>query len=368
MLERERWEHVAPEVPEEFHTRFEQTLGELDRRKAGKVRGIGFRVMVAAAAVCVLASGTVLAAEWFGWNPTILEKYQPSEEQQESLPEEGIIQDVSQTVTHDGVDVTLTQVLHDDYNLYMLCEVQLPDGVQATEDLGFANGMDVLIDGKPAGDICEGSSGGSGGVIIPENAESSDTLTYEISYLFGSPVDWNGRTITLTFDALRDYQGIKAPAADDGTLIAEGPWSFEYTIDGSSDMVRTYEINQTYDFGGYDILINRIEISPLSYKIYADYESAMRVEEDARNTFTYEGDDPGLDIGARLSVRKIVYDDRTQLDYEAEDYFTGGGIYGPDEERSEYQVIENFTRIIDVDHIESIYLMQGDVEIPLQQS
>ena len=54
-------------------------------------------------------------------------------------------------------------------------------------------------------------------------------------------------------------------------------------------MVRTYEINQTYDFSGYDILINRIEISPLSYKIYADYESAMRVEEDERNTFTYEG-------------------------------------------------------------------------------
>ena len=46
--------------------------------------------------------------------------------------------------------------------------------------------------------------------------------------------------------------------------------------------VRTYEINQTYDFGGYDILINRIEISPLSYKIYADYESAMRVEEDEK--------------------------------------------------------------------------------------
>ena len=65
----------------------------------------------------MLASGTVLAAEWFGWNPTIAEKFQPSEEQQETLPEEGVIQDVSQTVTHNRVGVTLTQVLHDDYNL-----------------------------------------------------------------------------------------------------------------------------------------------------------------------------------------------------------------------------------------------------------
>ena len=93
----------------------------------------------------------------------------------------------------------------------------------------------------------------------------------------------------------------------------------------------------------------------------------MRVEEDARNTFTYEGDDPGLEIDARLAIRKIVYDDGTQLDYRAEDYFTGGGIYGPDEEQTEYLVTENFTRIIDVDHIDSIYLMQGEVKIPLQK-
>lgn len=146
-------------------------------------------------------------------------------------------------------------------------------------------------------------------------------------------------------------------------LVAEGPWSFEYTIKDSSNLRQTYEIYQTYDLGGNEIQINRLEISPLGYTLFVDYDSAMKVEEDERNKETYNGDDAGLTLDTRLAIRKIIFEDGTELN-QADEVFTGRGAFGGTDKK-ELRVTESFIRVIDVEHIKSIYIMQGEVEIPL---
>ena len=365
----EMWNHCAPKVSEEFHQRFEQTLEDLNARETAKrKRPMKFKVLLAAAALCVLASGTVLAAEWFGWNTQILNKFQPSQKQQEQLPETGAIQNVEQVSTVNDVPVTLKQVIHDNYNLYLLCEITLPENISIDEtqreNLVF-DGFSVLIDGKDPSEIVPNASYSGGGSFMESDDDTvSNTLYYEISYLFGAPIDWNGRTLSLSLGDLQtSYK--KAALPEECDTLASGPWTFDYSMDDSSDLTWTIEVNNTYDFGGYDILINSIEISPLSYVVHADYGTAMKVEEDERNTFEYNGDDPGIELGDRLAIRKIVYKDGTEIAYP-DDMFTDGGVYGPNEDQSEYLVREAFVRIIDVDQIQSIYLMQGDVEITLQ--
>lgn len=363
------WSHCAPEVSGEFHQRFEQTLEHLDTRGTVKQkRPIKLKILLAAAALCVLASGTVLAAEWFGWNTQILNKFQPSQTQQEQLPQSGAIQNVELSSTSNDVSVTLKQVVHDQYNLYLLCEATLPDTISLDdtqrENLVF-DGFSVLIDGQEPSEVIPGASyGGGADFLEPEEDTPENTLFYEVSYLFGAPIDWDNRTLSLVLGDLQTSD-IKAATPEESDTLAEGPWTFDYSMDDSSDLTQTIEVNSTYNFGGYDILVNNIEISPLSYTLHADYESAMKVEEDERNTFTYNGDDPGMEIGDRLAIRKIVYKDGTEIAYP-DDIFTNGGMYSPKEDQGEYLVRESFSRIIDVDQIQSIYLMQGDVEIPLQ--
>lgn len=146
-----------------------------------------------------------------------------------------------------------------------------------------------------------------------------------------------------------------------GEVVAEGKWEFTWNT-GEVEKGTKFEVNRTYNLGGYDVLIKSIELTPLSCTVSADLEDTLKIEEDERNTFTYEGDDPGLAPDQRLSLTAVEYQDGTKIDFA----HIGGGGTSVDEEKQSYLNYQSLNTVIDVDQVQAIYIMQGDVKIPLR--
>ncbi len=359
MMKSNEWRNIAPEVPGEFHERFEQTLASLEKKPSGK--RIKFRVLMAVAAVCAFCTATVAADSILHWSDALLERFRPTEEQQQELAEDGLVQGVGQSVTENGVTITLTEALQDSWSIYMLFEVVTPEDIVMDDTVSFDDGLGLLVDGKDVWDALGDDIGGSGGGGFISTQTLADQTAhkryYEMRYNFDDSVDFSGKTLEIR---LKDLM-IDADKAEAGNILAEGNWEFKWQADKAGS-VKRFDINQTYDFGGYDICISCIELSPLGCVVHADYEDAMEVEKDERNTFTYNGDDPGMELDERLGIYSIEYQDGTIL--EGMEILGGGGGAGGSAE-SGYSVREGFDRLIDVDNIKAVYLMKGEVCVPL---
>lgn len=355
MLDNRKWEHVAPEIPEEFHAKFEDTLSVLERRPSGK-KG-KFRIFMTAAVICALCTATVAANEIMKWSDTLKEIFQPSEKQQEELVNEGFVQSVKQTKEQNGVKITLTEALQDSRSIYMLFEVEAPEDMVLDDNVAFEDGLNVTIDGKDISEVVNTNMAGGGGFVSDWKLkqESPNIKYYEIRYHWDKNCDLSGKTVKTYLRNLT----VDADKAMPGEVAVEGTWEFEWQI-GNVGSEKRIEINKTYDFGGYDICVKYMDISPLGYIIYADYDDAMKVEEDERNTFTYEGDDPGMEIGDRLSIQSVEYKDGTR-----EELLCGGGSYTGDKENGVYKVSQSFDKIVDVENLKSVSLMGGAVEMEL---
>lgn len=79
---------------------------------------ISGRLLIAAAVICTGMAVTVAAKEFFKWNDYLVKRLDPSEEQQETLQESTYIQNIDQSVTQNGVTVTLTDSIQDQGFLY----------------------------------------------------------------------------------------------------------------------------------------------------------------------------------------------------------------------------------------------------------
>ena len=79
---------------------------------------ISGRLLIAAAVICTGMAVTVAAKEFFKWNDYLVKRLDPSEEQQETLQESTYIQNIDQSVTQNGVTVTLTDSVQDQGFLY----------------------------------------------------------------------------------------------------------------------------------------------------------------------------------------------------------------------------------------------------------
>ncbi|MDO4339090.1 MAG: DUF4179 domain-containing protein [Eubacteriales bacterium] len=367
MLEDRKWENTAPEVPVEFHARFEQTLEEIEKKPSGK--RIKLRVFAVVAAACALCTATVAAKEAFKWSDALLKIFQPSQAQQQELVEEGFVQGVGQSVTQSGVTVTLQEALQDSHSVYILFEVETPESIVMDDTAEFESGLNLTVDGKYIFDalredgIMTSGSGGGGFVDMNRYGEQEEDAShkryYEISYNFlGDEYDFSGKTLEVSLENLM----LGGEKALPGKVVAEGAWNFRWQV-GDIGSEKRIEINRTYDFGGYEICIESLDISPLGYVIYADYDDAMKVEEDERNTFTYTGDDPGMEIDARIGIRAVEYQDGTKVELM---YGDGGGA-DPDKENGVYKVQERFGQVVDVENLKAVYLMQGDVRVPLSE-
>lgn len=141
--------------------------------------------------------------------------------------------------------------------------------------------------------------------------------------------------------------------------MAQGTWNFEWTV-GELDPETLLEVNKKCDFGGYEINVRSMEISPFFWKIYLDYQDAMKVYEDERNRFEYNGSDCGMDLYARTHIDAVRYKDGTVVNFDSALGGIGGGGELEDKKNGVVVIRNSFGQAIDVDQLQAVHF--GNVD------
>ena len=360
MLEN-NWKYAAPKVPQEFHERFEETLRQIEETTVSenrkKNKRIRIRVLTVAAALCACMTVTVAAKEFLKWNAVLEERLKPSEEQQKALEEANYIQNVDQTETHNGVTVTLADSLQDQGILYAVFEVKTEDGISMDQNTSFEN-WEIKVDGKSVfEDARFGSSGGSGGLAyLGDDTNTSAHLQYyEVAFSYTSDYDLSGKKVGITLENMTE-SGDKGL---EGTVVAQGTWNFEWTV-GELDPETSLKVDKKCDFGGCEITVRSMEVSPFFWKIYLDYQDAMKVYEDERNRFEYNGSDYGMDLYARTHIDAVRYKDGTVIKFDSSLGGIGGGSELEDKENGVVVIRNSFGQAVDVDQLQAVHF--GNVD------
>ena len=101
--------------------------------------------------------------------------------------------------------------------------------------------------------------------------------------------------------------------------------------------------------------VKKMEVTPLLWSLYLDYDEAMKVYEDEKNKFEYAGTDCGMDLYARTSIDQVRYKDGTVLTLDR----TMGGIAGGGEKQDKengVMIIRNsFPQLVDVDNLQAVH-------------
>ncbi|MFT3982911.1 MAG: hypothetical protein QM697_03305 [Lachnospiraceae bacterium] len=158
------------------------------------------------------------------------------------------------------------------------------------------------------------------------SSASTNERYYEIWLSNTDQADWNGKTITVTFSNLQ---------ADNGKL--DGKWAFSWVF-SNTDQAQTFEINQTYDIGGHEVIVKSIELSPLSMTIDLGGTGLEQLIENAE-----------LDELGTLFMSSLMLSDGTTFQ-------SFGGPDSANWTKTEYTGTISFNKILDVDQLTGITL------------
>ena len=356
MLEN-KWNNIAPEVPQDFHDKFEETLRQIEQAdpvdKKYKRKRISGRLLIAAAVICTGMAVTVAAKEFFKWNDHLLKRLEPSEKQQETMQESTYIQNIDQSVTQNGVTVTLTDSVQDQGFLYAFFEVKTDDSISMTDHTSFEEMTHFKIDGKEVyadddnrfGSL---STGVSQDNLLNYDQDSAHSKYFTAWISYDSDYDLSNKTVEITLKNLTDEGDY------DKTVITDGTWDFKWTL-GTVKSPITLEVNRKCDFGGYEITVKKMEVTPLLWSLYLDYDEAMKVYEDEKNKFEYTGTDYGMDLYDRVNIDQVRYKDGTVLTLDP----TMGGIAGggekQDKENGVLIIRNSFPQLVDIDNLQAVH-------------
>ena len=101
--------------------------------------------------------------------------------------------------------------------------------------------------------------------------------------------------------------------------------------------------------------MKKMEVTPLLWSLYLDYDEAMKVYEDEKNKFEYTGTDYGMDLYGRANIDQVRYKDGTVLTLDR----TMGGIAGggekQDKENGVLIIRNSFPQLVDVDNLQAVH-------------
>lgn len=279
------------------------------------------------AAVITAVGITVTAAAYvLQWNSKVAERFGANEQQQSALVSAGAIAPVDQTVTTNGLTVTALQTLGDKNGIYLLFDVKAPDGIALSDDKGFF--PRVTIEG--VSHVSYSSSG-----FMPRvDGTAANERYFELWLNNYEQEDWSGKTITVEFKELTAPSGTIKPA-----VVLAGPWKLSWKL-SYLDKTQTFAINKTYDINGHDVVVNSVELSPLSMKINLSGDGLRQLINDS-----------DLDkAGCLLSPTPMLRDGKT---------FDLYGSYAPASEKhtdTTFTLTKSFSKILDVDQVASLTL------------
>ena len=258
-MNKTNWSDVFPAVPSSFHSRIQTTLDELVSDKPERNRTLmkKRRFMIVLAAILACGVITAGAAYYFSWNSKLAEEYHADEQMQAQLAEEGAIADVAQSVSANGLTVTAVQTLGDKNGVYILLEIDVPDDINISGGNLFERSS-VNIESTDRINVFSGFMCKDGNTV---ERSDDDGYYYEINIFNSDQADLNGKTISL------DFMNLQADAGKlDMYTILDGSWSLSWALE-YTDNTRIYDIKKSYDMNGRTVVVDSIELSPLSMSI-----------------------------------------------------------------------------------------------------
>lgn len=277
-------------IPDIVETKASQTFARIQREaRTGNEKIIVYDKKIRSpkkkyavlAMTAVLAVGTVsVYAAYINWSQGLKEELQITQEQQESLQENGMAAFADASVTDAGITVSALQSITDNYYTYLSFKVEgyhLEDGKQP-----YFENVSVTVDGKQ--DFSSGSSFYSG--IVSDN----DGMAV---YADGSALETteDGKIIEhyVMDDGSMEYHMVLAKGDEKGYFIGKklhvefenlgtvakaeyfsditGKWELDMTLGGAdtSTIIQTGE-----QLGDTGLTLTSVELSPISIRAAYD--------------------------------------------------------------------------------------------------
>ncbi len=329
-----------PVVPKGFHNRVENALAEISVERNRRLSKKGLAAIVLAA-VLALGSITALAAGYFQWNQKLAEIFGADKVQQNNLIEKGVTEQAESSVTDNGLTISLVQTLQDMDYFYALLEVTAPEDIKLTDTNLFEEWQFDIFGQKDYS-----YSTGHGFMDVIQEPEITNKRYYEI--WIKKSIDFNEKNFTLHFKNLQ---------ADAGKLdmytILKGDWTLTWKM-SYKDSTESFDMNKKYNLSGYDVLVKRVEISPLSMTVYFDGEDIKSMEKAE-----------GVDLGKLEPLKPILFKGVKYNDGTVVSIPGGPGGEGFNSATGEYKLSTSFHKVIDTGNLKGLLFGENNSEIEL---
>lgn len=351
-------EKEFPKEPDKIHEMVLETLENLEEKnlsmkKGGNTMKIKKRKVIwAAAALAAMFGTTVAAAELFQWNEQAADYFEnPPKEVQNEMVAQGVVMEQNDSVTDQGITVTVKQTVQDDNRIYILLDVKCEEAL--IDDNCYFDKWDVITKDVDAFD----NLGASFAESAPRGKmeEKTDRGYYEITGLKTYGREWNEDSITLDLGKF-NYYTYEVDGEDGmGTPhVIDGNWKLEIPLGEQTQAVtKVYEPGARVMVSGMPVTVKRVEISPISTVIVYDLGDVQNVIDtvyaDEEDVFLYE-----------LQLSGFRYDNGETVANGA-----GGGMSGYwDREAGEDIYKIALSGMIEPERVEAVLL--GDEEVPVE--
>lgn len=335
------WNQEYPDVPDTVHRSVLDTLSSLEQQEETTMKKIAKkRILLVAAACAALLGTTAAASEIFKWNERASQVFEADEETKDELTMNQLAQEVSQSVTDQGLTITAIQTVQDKNRFYALFEVTAEDTkMKISQDYS----LDYTIDLGGKEDLFCAFTWG----FVAEQ-EDSNSRYFEI---YGTKTEQSEENLTMNlhFTALR---GKPAQKAGEGEVLISGNWDF--ALDVHAYPMVSYTLEGEYQLSGYPVHVTSVSLSPLSMEITYDGADVRNME--AKEQVHLDQ----LDSLTALYPTGVRYQDGTILEEELMIPLTEG--FGDNE--TYYRLLLPFRKIVDPNQVSEI--LMGEDRIPLQ--
>lgn len=296
--------------------RDEQT--QADRKPAGRMRKRTAGVFAAAAALMLGTMG-VFAAAYFPWGRGMTEELRATEAQKQFLEGTQMVSPVNQSTVENGVTMNAFLTITDGRFARLSFGVEgyePADGEEEWKSIspsfeqvvmkidgcdqysilnsaffdGFSRYSDTYVDGTPIIAAPDGD-------LLPRYMDDDGNMEYGITLMTDS-ASLLGKSVHVEFHNL----GIYDNHTHQFTTEREGIWKFDFSLSGSADQIRHYDMEEILEGSG--AAVKHVEVSPISLTVTYEMprqmiESEVVDENGVVSKYTTTARPPRI-IGVRL--------------------------------------------------------------------
>lgn len=299
-------------------------------------------ILLAAVIMTAVLATTAFATEFFSWNKRAKELFGGTKELQDKLVEEEIAKDESLSITDHGLTIRAVQTIQDRNCFYALFEVESEDPSILLDN---NSEMDVLFDWEGEENPFIAIERG-----FVEGEEEGTTRMYEIFGTKANTISEKDLQMNLQFSALRQG-GEKAMLGD---IVLEGNWNFSLRIHQTEGTL--YSIEKEFPIAGYQVLVHKVELSPVSITIVCDGADIKEMEQGEGISLDQ------LDTLYPMLLKGVKYQNGSVIDESGSQDLVEGFLANGD-----YYKTIRFSNVVEVKEVATLLLGEQRDEIELYE-